>query len=142
MPSPNAGDHTEAVEPRPRLVIAEGDPVDRAMLREYLESEEMEVLSEAGDGAEAVSLVLRDHPDVVVMDVRMPSVDGLRAASRIHVASPDTQVVLLSSEPSEDVAHDAEGLGVYLVIDKDEPTLIIDAVKGAVALKRSGPSSG
>jgi DNA-binding NarL/FixJ family response regulator len=144
--SPEASDEPDAsplsppVPPRdpdrPRLVIADDDAAGRALLRQYLESEDMEVVSEASDGAEVVPLVLRDHPDVVLMDMRMPSVDGLEAAGRIHATSPGTQVVLFSAYPTKEIWRQAEELGVYLVLEKDQPTLVIDAVKGAVALKR------
>jgi CheY-like chemotaxis protein len=122
---------------RPRLVVADADAENRAMLREYLESEDMDVIADAADGPEAVSAVLREDPDVVVMDTRMPLMDGVRAAGRIHALSPHTQVVLISSSATRDVASDAAELGVYLVIEKDEPTLIVDAVRGAFAFKRS-----
>src|SRR5438105_15964816 len=127
---------------RPRLVIADDDADDRATLRRFLESEQMEVISEASDGVEAVSLVLREHPDVIVLDASMPNDEGLRAASRIHASSAPTQVVLLTDRAVQEIARDAEELGVYIVIDKDaDAAVIVDAVKGAVAYKRSTESS-
>ena len=98
----------------------------------------MDVISEATDGVEAVSIVLREQPDVIVMDASMPSDEGLRAASRIHASSAPTEVVLLTDRPVREIARDAEELGVYLVLEKDaDASLIADAVKGAVAYKRS-----
>ena len=127
---------------RPRLVIADDDVRDRATLRRVLEGEQMEIISEASDGMEAVSVVLREQPDVIVLDASMPRDEGLRAASRIHASSAPTQVVLLTDRPVQEIARDAEELGVYIVIDKDaDATLIVDAVKGAVAYKRSKESS-
>src|SRR5437773_988061 len=133
-PSEAAGRGSE----RPRLVIADDDAHDRTTLRRFLEGEQMDVISEATDGVEAVSIVLREQPDVIVMDASMPSDEGLRAASRIHASSAPTEVVLLTDRPVREIARDAEELGVYLVLEKDaDASLIADAVKGAVAYKRS-----
>ena len=145
MPRGTPDDHdarssesSAASSERARLVIADDDAHDRTALRRFLEEEQMDVISEASDGVEAVSIVIRERPDVIVMDASMPADEGLRAASRIHASSAPTEVVLLTDRPVQEIARDAEELGVYLVLEKDaDASLIVDAVKGAVAYKRS-----
>jgi len=121
-----------------RLVIADDDVQGRTALRRFLEGERMEVISEASDGVEALPIVLQEQPDVIVMNVSMPADEGLRAASRIHASSAPTEVVLITDRLVQEIARDAEELGVYIVLEKDaDASLIVDAVKGAVAYKRS-----
>ncbi|MEO5679764.1 MAG: response regulator, partial [Acidimicrobiales bacterium] len=66
-----------------RVVIAEDEAIIRLDLREILEEEGYEVVAETGRGDEAVALVKLHHPDVVILDIRMPGTDGLQAAKEI-----------------------------------------------------------
>ncbi|MET0911281.1 MAG: response regulator transcription factor, partial [Ilumatobacteraceae bacterium] len=67
-----------------RVVVADDQPLIRAGLRALLDAEDdLSVVGEAGDGAQAVDVVRREHPDVVVMDIRMPILDGLEATRQI-----------------------------------------------------------
>jgi DNA-binding NarL/FixJ family response regulator len=68
-----------------RVVVVDDEPMVCAHLRTILGSaDDLEVVEEAHDGAAAVQAVRRDRPDVVLMDLRMPGVDGLTAVERIH----------------------------------------------------------
>ena len=81
----------------PTVVIADDSIVQRMMARAMLEAEGYRVL-EAGDGREVVDLVHRSHPDVVVMDVAMPRMDGVTAARHIRTeADPEVPIVFLSA---------------------------------------------
>jgi DNA-binding NarL/FixJ family response regulator len=81
-----------------RTVLADDQELVRAGFRMILESEaELAVVGEAGDGAAAVELVERERPDVVLMDVRMPGVDGIEATRRITAALPATKVLMLTT---------------------------------------------
>ncbi|HXQ54702.1 MAG TPA: response regulator, partial [Actinomycetes bacterium] len=81
---------------RPRLLVVDDHDVLRQALAELLVQAGFDVVGEAGDGADAVAVAKRLHPDVVLLDLRMPVLSGLDAAPLIREACPDTQVVLLS----------------------------------------------
>lgn len=79
-----------------RVMIVDDKPVMRRMLRAVLEQMGFVVLAEAGDGAEAVELAERHCPDVVLMDVDMPVMNGVEATRRIRASCPSVAVVGLS----------------------------------------------
>lgn len=80
-----------------RVVVADDQPLIRASLRALLERSGADVVGEAGDGAAAVSLVGRTQPDVVLMDIRMPVLDGIEATRQITAAHPAVAVVVLTT---------------------------------------------
>jgi DNA-binding NarL/FixJ family response regulator len=83
-----------------RVVLVDDQALVRTGFRMILdETEDIEVVGEAGDGATAVETVRRTRPDVVLMDVRMPGVDGIEATSRIRAAAPDgvPRVIILTT---------------------------------------------
>ncbi len=93
-----------------RVLLADDEAMVRAGVRAILASDnEIDVVAEAGDGAEAVELVHRHRPDVAVLDIRMPRMDGLAAGAEIRRTAPDTAVVMLTTF-SED-AYIARALG-------------------------------
>ena len=102
--------------PVKRVVIAEDEALIRLDLREMLEEEGFEVVAEAGDGKAAVALVEQHRPDLVVMDVKMPRMDGLTAAGRIAAArlAPVVMLTAFSQRELVERARDA-GAMAYLV---------------------------
>jgi Response regulator receiver domain len=82
--------------PLPRVLIVDDAPAMRAALRGLLEDHGLAVIGEAADGLQAVTLAADLQPDVVVMDVRMPGLDGLQATTRITGAHPNIRVVVYS----------------------------------------------
>jgi DNA-binding NarL/FixJ family response regulator len=92
-----------------KVVITDDHTLVRQGLRRYLEDEDgIEVLGEASTGGEAVSLVARARPDVAILDIRMPEMDGIQAAREIAAAPGDTRVIMLT-------AHDDRRLMVEAV---------------------------
>ncbi len=97
-------------------MIAEDEPLIRLDLRESLEEEGYEVVGEAGDGAAAVTLVRDLEPDVAILDIKMPGVDGL-AAARDIVAERLSAVVILTAFSQRELIEQARDAGAlnYLV---------------------------
>jgi DNA-binding NarL/FixJ family response regulator len=116
-----------------RVVLADDQPLIRAGLRVLLDSEDdIEVVGEAADGVEALAVVQEQRPDVVVMDVRMPAMDGLEATRRI-VADPDlggVRVLVLTTFDIDEYVFEALRLGASGFIVKDaEPVELLRAIR-------------
>lgn len=103
-----------------RVLIADDHPVVRSGIKGILAADPgFEVVGEASDGAEAVTLTQRHRPDVVLMDLRMPALDGAAATARIKASAPRTQVLVLTTyDTDSDIvrALDAGAIG-YLLKD-------------------------
>jgi len=99
-----------------RVLIADDQRATRLGLRALLALyPQVKVLGEAADGQEALCLVAEHHPDVVVLDVRMPRVDGLEVTRRIKSQWPDTRVVILTMYASYRAKALAAGADQFLV---------------------------
>jgi DNA-binding NarL/FixJ family response regulator len=86
-----------------RVLLVDDDDLMRAGLRSVLSSDEtVEVVGEAGDGRDAVDCVRRLGPDVVLMDVRMPNLDGIAATREVLAARPEVKVVILTTFEEDD----------------------------------------
>jgi DNA-binding NarL/FixJ family response regulator len=111
----NAGEKEHAL----RLVIADDHTMLREGLRRSLEARGIDVLGEAGDGAEAVRLALDLKPDVILMDVSMPGMDGVEATRQIRQQIPDASIVMLTMHADHVVLVRAlrAGASGYLVKD-------------------------
>jgi two-component system invasion response regulator UvrY len=79
-----------------------------------------ESVGDVGSGEEAVAAVERLRPELVLLDVRMPGIGGIEAARRISEASPETVVVLISIEDSEEFAEDAQVSGAAALVRKQD----------------------
>jgi CheY-like chemotaxis protein len=85
-----------------RAVVADDHPVFRSGLRVLLEELGVEVVAEAADGGSAVDLALEHRPDVVLMDLQMPGVNGLEATRRLAEAAPEVRVLVLTMVEDDD----------------------------------------
>ncbi len=100
-----------------RVLIVDDEQSIRRTLREILEFEKYDV-DEAGDGLECLVKLKRAQYDVVVMDIKMPKMDGMDALERIQLLAPDTPVVMISGHANIDTAVDAVKKGAFDFISK------------------------
>ena len=116
-----------------KVIVADDHSLYRAGLRELLEEDQVRVVSEASTGEEAVRQALRTHPDVVVMDVRMPGMDGIEASREIKRQLPQTEIVMVSgADEDEEQLFRAIDAGARSYIGKNEdPNTIVEAVRTA-----------
>jgi DNA-binding NarL/FixJ family response regulator len=110
MPAPSVGC---------RVVICDDQSMFREVLRTVLELEEgFEIVGEGCNGAEAIKLAGSLGPDVMLLDVAMPVMDGLEALPQIRAAAPDTGVVVLTGLSSPEIRRRALAAGAALVVEK------------------------
>jgi DNA-binding NarL/FixJ family response regulator len=116
-----------------RAVLADGDPLARRTIRDALQRNGIVVVAEATSGREAVELAGFYRPDAVVMDVKLPVMDGVEATRIIHDRSPDTCIVLLASTPDDTLGLRALRAGAAGYLSKDvEPDVLPRVLRGAI----------
>ncbi|MDQ3955839.1 MAG: response regulator transcription factor [Actinomycetota bacterium] len=97
--------------------------------------EDLEIVGQARDGAEAVDLARDLQPDVIVLDLVMPRMDGLQALPRLRAVAPESTVIVLSAFEEEVMARRAVDLGATLYIEKGTPASeVADAVRANSAV--------
>ena len=120
-----------------RVVVADDDTEVRASLAEVLSQEGFDVVGTAADGRQAVSVAAEMSPDVVLMDFRMPEMDGIEAARLIRQELATTQVMVLSVYDDPGIRLAAEEASVYCYLVKGcPPSMIYDMLLRAAAYKR------
>lgn len=103
-----------------RLVLAEDHQIVRQGFHALLEgAADVEVVAETGDGAEAVRLVERLRPDVLVLDLGLPGLDGLEVARRVRARAPEVRVVILSMHAHEGYVAEAVRAGTAAYVLKE-----------------------
>ena len=124
-----------AAAPAIRILLVDDHAMVRRGMRDFLELHpDLEVVGEAADGSAALALVEELHPDVVVMDLLMPLVDGIEATRRIKASAPEVEVVALTSfvEESRVVAAIEAGAAGFLLKDAEADDLAA-AIRAAAA---------
>jgi DNA-binding NarL/FixJ family response regulator len=118
-----------------RVVIADDQAVVRGGLRMILESEEgIEVAGEAADGRQALDLVRELDPDVVLMDIRMPTLDGIDATRRLVTAGARARVLVLTTYDLDENVYDALKAGAAgFLVKTDSPARLVQAVRVVAA---------
>jgi DNA-binding NarL/FixJ family response regulator len=114
-----------------RVVIADDQALVRGGFRMILDAkEDMEVVGEAGDGAEAVALVAGSEPDVVLMDVRMPGVDGIEATERIARSGSRARIIILTTHDLDEYVLAALRAGASGFLLKDvRPADLVESIR-------------
>ncbi|MFF4760167.1 response regulator [Streptomyces sp. NPDC001292] len=106
-------------EPAPRVVVADDQELVRTGFRLILTVRGIDVVGEASDGVEAVAAVRELRPDVALLDIRMPQMDGLEAARRIIAQSPDCRVIMLTTFDLDHYVYAALSAGASGFLLKD-----------------------
>nr|WSX48251.1 response regulator transcription factor [Streptomyces sp. NBC_00974] len=119
-----------------RVVLTDDQPLVRAALQMVItDTADIEVVGEAGDGAEAVRLTEELAPDVVVMDLRMPGMDGIEATRLITTGTGSTRVVVLTTFDDDDYVYGALHAGASGFLVKD---MALDDILAAVRIVAAG----
>lgn len=116
-----AGDE-RAAQPL-RVLIADDDPLARRVVRDALQDAGMTVVADAANGREAVELALHYRPDLVLMDIVMPEMDGISAARAIREQAPEVRVVILSMREDDDLGVLGIRAGASGYVTKDADVL-------------------
>jgi DNA-binding NarL/FixJ family response regulator len=118
-----------------RVLVADDQSMVRTGFRRLLSSEEdIEVVAEAGNGQEAIQKAARFHPTVVLMDIRMPELDGLEATRRILAADRAARVLILTTFDLDEYVYEALTAGASGFVLKDDPAeQLIAAVRTVAA---------
>jgi len=111
-----------------RILIADDNSLVRATIHQILKSPEHEIF-EAADGAEAVAKALQFQPDIVILDLAMPVMDGLNAARHISARFPSLPILLCTMYWSPQLIAEAQRFGIRKVISKGETSALLSALK-------------
>jgi len=118
-----------------RVMLADDHLVVRMGLAAIISIErDMEVVGEAADGAEAVKLATELHPDVVIMDIMMPKLDGVAATAEIRKRNPETQILILTTFGTSDDLRRALEVGAKGALVKDSAQMeLVSAIRECAA---------
>ena len=118
-----------------RVLVVDDDDLMRAGLRSVLASDEtIDVVGEAGDGRAALGEIRRLRPDVVLMDIRMPDLDGISATRELLAAVPEVKVVVLTTFEQDDYIFDALSAGASgFLLKRTKPEELIGAIHTVAA---------
>jgi DNA-binding NarL/FixJ family response regulator len=121
-----------------RILLADDSPPIRKMLRTILKNSAREICGEAEDGEVAVRLTQQLKPDVVVLDLAMPIMDGLEAARRIAVIAPTVVMLMFTLHVSEQLVKEAHKAGIREVFSKSDGAVprLVNAIESLFPLAR------
>jgi two-component system nitrate/nitrite response regulator NarL len=135
-PTPSAAVPSPEPSNRPiRVVLADDHPIVRDGLRKLLSLEDdIEVVGEASDGREVLQLVQETEPDVVILDLRMPNLDGLSALQALQQSSKKAKVIVLTASEDKNEFVQAMKLGCSgIVLKQTAPELIVKSIRKVFA---------
>ena len=121
-----------------RLMLADDHRMLREGLSRSMREQGFDIVGEAGDGAEAVALALTVRPDVILMDVTMPEIDGVKACRQVRAQLPDTKVVMLTMHADQGVLTSAIRAGATGYLVKDCST---EEIASAVRMAAGGETA-
>ena len=129
---------TEGGPAGPRVLIVDDDPSIRRGLRNLLEDEGIAIVAEALDGADALSAAYATAPDLVLMDLRMPTMGGIEATRQLTATFPTIQVIICTAYDDPSLHQGARDAGAFSVLVKGcSPRLLLEMVETAWDHKRT-----
>jgi DNA-binding NarL/FixJ family response regulator len=127
----------------PRVLLVDDEPRLRAQLGAVLVDYGVVILGEAGTGREGVELACRLRPDVVLMDLRMPELDGIAATRQLSELLPSTAVVMLSAYEDPALMSEARDAGAYAYLIKGcSVSQLVEVIENAAADRAGPPPTG
>jgi two-component system, NarL family, nitrate/nitrite response regulator NarL len=116
-----------------RIVVIDDSPLYRRTIRKILEKQpNLKIVAEAGDGVYGIQTVKTHRPDVVIMDVTLPILNGIEATRKIKSEFPKVRVIVLSAHDAESISAAAHGAGASWYLNKDcSPNELIKAIMTA-----------
>jgi DNA-binding NarL/FixJ family response regulator len=124
-------------EMKARILIADDSSSVRGVFKELLESHSShwKICAEAANGLEAVEKAIRSKPELVIMDLQMPLMDGLTASKRIVKSLPGVSILMNTVHKSDYVDSEARKVGVRDVISKSDSGMLLKAVEGLMGME-------
>lgn len=114
---------------KPSVLVVDDDSMMREMLKLILRSEEYQIAGEAANGHDAVMLCVNRKPDLVLLDINMPKMDGLQALEEIRKASPETKVMMVSADATMGRVREAIEKGaVGFIVKPLNPASVLDKI--------------
>ena len=124
------------------LVVEDFEPFRRFVCSTLEKRPEFQVICEVSDGLEAVDMAAKLQPELIVLDIGLPSLSGIEVARRIHNLSPNSQILFLTQESSADVADEAFRLGALGYVIKIHAGIELSAAAEEVSQGRRFIGSG
>jgi DNA-binding NarL/FixJ family response regulator len=118
------------------LVVEDNEPYRRFICSTFKKRPELHIVCEVSDGLEAVQKAKELHPDLVVLDIGLPSLNGIQVARRIRKLSPESKILFVSQESDADVVQEALGLGAVGYVAKTNAGIELLAAVEAVSQGR------
>jgi two-component system chemotaxis response regulator CheY len=125
-----------------RILIADDSPLTRKTLQDLLQTHGWEVYGQAENGLDAVRMAVELNPDVVILDLAMPSMDGLTAAGHISASLPTIPIVMHTLHSLPQLELEAKKNGVRCIVPKSESAHIITILNELISPRGSGGSGG
>lgn len=114
-----------------RVLVVDDEPMVRRMLAEVLDDAGIDVIGQAADGVEGVALARSSQPDAILLDIRMPNLDGLAAGRQVRATDPNVRLVFFSAYDDPTLKQEAHAIGVSIFLVKGCPLgEIVDALNG------------
>ncbi len=114
-----------------KIIIADDHPIFRSGIKSVLQNDnQIKIIAEAKDGEEAVNLILKNNPEIALIDVEMPKMTGLEIARKIAAEQLDTKIIFLTMYKDEDMFNEAMNAGVYgYVLKENAVEDVLESVK-------------
>jgi DNA-binding NarL/FixJ family response regulator len=113
----------------PGILVVDDQPIQRNMIRSFLAENDIYVCGEATDGEEALSKVRQLDPDIIILDINMPVMNGIQAAHEVRRIAPLTRIIFLTVHDAPETAAALRQLADDVIAKSSAGTLLIPAVK-------------